>query len=118
MMIMMFFFSLIVLIMGRMGVRATRMKKATVAHRLFKKSIILLIPFILIVMTLKGQGKRMKTIMEYVMENSNTTLLDYASSDNVTLQSNIEDFEDFGLEDWEYGRHDHGHHHDDDDDFE
>lgn len=54
MMIMMFFFSLLVLIMGKMGVRVTKVKKATVAHRLFKKSVILLIPFLLVVISLKG----------------------------------------------------------------
>jgi len=51
---MMFFFSLLVLIMGKMGVRVTKVKKAGVAHRLFKKSVILLIPFLLVVISLKG----------------------------------------------------------------
>lgn len=54
MMIMMFFFSLLVLIMGKMGVRVTKVKKAAVAHSLFKKSVILLIPFLLVVISLKG----------------------------------------------------------------
>ena len=54
MMIMMLFFSLLVLIMGKIGVRVTKVKKATVAHGLFKKSVILLIPFLLVVISLKG----------------------------------------------------------------
>jgi len=93
-MIMMFFFSIIVLIMGKIGVRATNVKKAAITHSLLKKSVILLIPFLFIVISLKGQGKRMKDIMEYVKENNDKTLMNstvsYNSSDIDSLQQQIE----------------------------
>lgn len=118
MMIMMFFFSFLVLIMGRIGIRARRVQKAAVAHRLFKKSVILLIPFVLVVISLKGQGKRMKEIMEYVKNEDNSTLsnstLSFDSSDVASLpQFDIDQETEDDDKDNQRGHHGghHGNHH-------
>ena len=53
MMIMMFFYSLLVLVMGKLGKKATLENNAEIVYKLFRKSVILLIPFALLVLSLK-----------------------------------------------------------------
>lgn len=76
MMILMGFFSMIVLSLGKAGKWAVWKKDAGFTYRMFKKSLFMLIPFLMIVFGLKQQGHRMKDIMEYFKENSDVSGLD------------------------------------------
>ena len=53
MMILMGFFSMIVLALGKAGRWAVWKKKSAFTHRIFRKSLLMLAPFLLIVFTLK-----------------------------------------------------------------
>lgn len=70
------FFSMIVLSLGKAGKWAVWKKDAGFTYRMFKKSLIMLIPFLMIVFGLKQQGHRMKDIMEYFKQNSDVSGLD------------------------------------------
>lgn len=70
MMLLMGFFSLIVLFLGKIGKKTVWKKKADFTFKMFKKSLFMLVPFVMIVMGLKQQGHRMKVIMEVLKEDS------------------------------------------------
>lgn len=76
MMILMTFFSMIVLFLGKSGRWAVKKKKAEFTYRILKKSLLMLVPFVIIVIGLKHQGHRMKTIMEFIKENSPANVSD------------------------------------------
>lgn len=68
------FYSLIVLFLGKAGRWVVWRKKAGFTHRIFKKSLLMLVPFVMIVIGLKQQGHRMKDIMEYIKQNADTNV--------------------------------------------
>lgn len=69
MMILMFFFSAIVFILGKLGKKSVTSKKAEITHRNLKKSICMLVPFLMIILGLKREGHKMMKIMEFFKNN-------------------------------------------------
>jgi hypothetical protein len=64
MMLLCFLVMLVLTVIGRLGVKAARKNKAKVAHHVTCKSFLLLIPFVLLLVSIKIQAKKFKRILE------------------------------------------------------
>jgi hypothetical protein len=114
MMILMGFYSLIVLFLGKAGRWVVWRKKAGFTYRIFKKSLLMLVPFVMIVVGLKQQGHRMKDIMDYLKQNSDvnvTAQIDPLFNNSSDINNTISDFESQIQRQKNWGGHKNGNRH-------